>query len=118
MKRSLILTLALAFSVSAFAATTTATKTTTTTKTHKAVTHGTSIKGTIKSVDETAKSFVLTSGTKDNTIYWTTATKVNGGPLAAGQNIVGRAMEKDSKWWATSVKVMPVKAAAAATKKK
>jgi len=112
MKRSITLTLAVVFSLaafSAFAATTPAPKA------HKAM--GTELKGTIASIDDAAKSFVLDSAGKNNTITWTTATKVHGGPLKASQSVVVRAMEKDGKWIATSVKVEPPSATPAATKK-
>jgi hypothetical protein len=108
MKR-ITLALAVVFSflaLSAFAANTPA----------KAASHGTEIKGTVASLDDSAKSFVLNASGKDDTIYWTTATKVHGGPLKATQNVVVRAMEKDGKWIATSIKVEPMKAAASTKK--
>ncbi|HKR67027.1 MAG TPA: hypothetical protein VJZ00_25095 [Thermoanaerobaculia bacterium] len=112
MKRSLTLPLAVVLSLFAFSAFAAPTAKTTTTKTTKVVSHGKELRGSIKSVDDAAKSFVLDSAGKDNTIYWTSATKVHGGPLKAGENVIARAMEKDAKWIATSVKVMPAKAAA------
>ena len=111
MKRSLTLTLALIVTLAAFSAFAA------TAKSHKPMSHGTELKGTISSIDDPAKSFVLNSAGKDSTIYWTTATKVHGGPLKATESVVVRAMEKDSKWIATSIKVEPAKTAAATTKK-
>ena len=95
MKRAAIVLLVLVslFSVSAFA------------KGTPAKSHGKQIAGSIKSVDDSAKSLVLQSGGKDLTIYWTDATKVTGGKVMAGEHATIRAMEKDGKWWATSVKV-------------
>ncbi len=110
MKRTITLVFAVVLSLaafSAFAATTPA-------KAHKSM--GTELKGSIASIDETAKTFVLNSAGKDNTISWTSATKVHGGPLKASENVVVRAMEKDGKWIATSVKVEPAKTAAATKK--
>ena len=82
MKRSVTLILAVVFSLaalSAFAGTAA-------TKAHKPM--GTELKGTITSIDDPAKSFVLNSAGKDNTITWTSATKVHGGPLKATENVV------------------------------
>ena len=108
MKRNVTLTVAplvSLFALSAFAATA---------KVQKPVSHGTEIKGTISSINDAGKSFVLAVAGKNDTISWTSATKVYGGPLKATQNVVVRAMEKDGKWIATSVRVEPAKAAAAA----
>jgi hypothetical protein len=110
MKRSITLVLAVVFTlaaVSAFAATPAA-------KTHKPM--GTELKGTISSIDDSAKSFVLDSNGKSNTISWTSATKVHGGPLKATESVVVRAMEKDGKWIATSVKVEAPKTATTSKK--
>ena len=112
MKRSITLTLAAVFSLltlSALAATTTV---------HKPMSHGTELKGTVSSIDNPAKSFVLDVAGKNDTIYWTSATKVHGGPLKATENVIVRAMQKDSKWIATSIKVEEAKTAASAPVKK
>jgi hypothetical protein len=109
MKRTLTLSLVVLISLFAFSAFAAG-------KSRKPTSHGTELKGKIDSVDDAAKSFVMDVAGKDNTIYWTAATKVHGGPLKAGENVVVRAMEKDSKWWATSVKVEPMKTTAATKK--
>ena len=75
--------------------------------------HGRNSAGTISSVDDTGKSFVLKSGKTDTTIYWTDATKVTGGTVKADERVVVRWMEKDGKKIATSVKITPPKTAAA-----
>lgn len=71
----------------------------------KAARHGTQVAGEIMSVNQTAKSLVISQAGKDMTIYWTAATKVTGGSLAAGERATIRSMQKDGKWIATSVKV-------------
>ncbi len=78
--------------------------------------HGRNSAGTIASVDDAGKSFVLRSGKTDTTVYWTAATKVTGGTVKADEHAVVRWMSKDGKNFATSIKITPVKAAAAPAK--
>lgn len=61
--------------------------------------------GDIVSVDAAAKSFVLKSGGKDTTVYWTDKTKVSGGEVKANEHATVHWMMKDGKAWATSVKI-------------
>ena len=111
MKRITIITLAvvLVFSFAAFAKGTAK---------HPA-SHGREFSGQITSVNAQAKSLVLHSGNKDLTIYWTDATKVTGGEVKTGEKATIRSMEKNGKWWATSVRITGSAAASqpAATKK-
>ncbi len=70
----------------------------------RAKTHGYSLSGTITSVDESRKTFVVknTAG-KDTTLVWTAATSVVGGQLKAGASVTLRYLNKDGKHIATSV---------------
>ncbi len=71
---------------------------------NKAKIHGYSLSGTITSVDESRKSFVVKNAAgKDTTLLWTAATKVAGGQLKAGANVTLRFLNKDGKHIATSV---------------
>jgi hypothetical protein len=82
----------------------------------KTMMHGKHSSGTVVSVNETDKSFVLRDGKKDTTVYWTGATKVTGGSLKANEHVNVRWMEKDGKVWATAVNVGSAKTAATAKK--
>ena len=84
--------------------------------TPKSMMHGKHSSGTVVSVNETDKSFVLSDGKKNTTVYWTGATKVTGGSLKANEHVSVRWMEKDGKVWATAVNVGSAKTAATARK--
>lgn len=74
----------------------------------KTKTHGYSVSGTVSRVDETAKTFVVRSGAgKETTLVRTTATKVNGEALKAGDRVAVRYLERDGKKIATSIRVEP-----------
>lgn len=73
-----------------------------------ATAHGRELSGEIASVNQAGKSLVLRSGGKETTVYWTAATKVTGGALQSGQRATIRAMDKNGKTWATSVKIAAV----------
>lgn len=90
----IVMVLVLAMSVSAFA------------KGKMAKSSGSTVtSGSVVSVDQSAKSFVLSSGGKNTTVYWTADTKVSGGELKANEKVSVRWMMKDGKAWAKSVRV-------------
>ena len=71
---------------------------------NKAKTHGYSLSGTITSMDEGRKTFVVKNAAgRDTTLLWTTATTVVGGQLRAGEKVTLRYLNKDGKHIATSV---------------
>jgi hypothetical protein len=73
---------------------------------NKAKTHGYSLSGTVSSVDESRKTFVVKNvAGKDTTLVWTAATKVIGGRLKAGERVTLRYLNKDGKHIATSVSI-------------
>ena len=62
--------------------------------------------GTITSVDEGHKTFVVKNAAgKSTSLVWTTATTVVGGQLKAGSSVTLRYLNKDGKHIATSVSV-------------
>jgi len=73
---------------------------------NKAKTHGYALSGTIASVDESRKTFVVKNAAgKDTALVWTAATTVMGGQLKAGQRATLRYLNKDGKHIATSVRI-------------
>ena len=73
---------------------------------NKAKTHGYALSGTITSVDEGHKAFVVRNAAgKSTSLVWTTATTVVGGQLKPGSNVTLRYLIKDGKHIATSVSV-------------
>ena len=76
--------------------------------------HGYSLSGTITRVDEATKTLVVkTAAGKEITLVRTTATKVNGEALTAGDRVVVRWLERDGKKIATSIRIEPPVVAAA-----
>jgi hypothetical protein len=72
----------------------------------KAKTHGYALTGTVASVDESHKTFVVKNASgKGTTLVWTDATTVVGGQLKAGANVTLRYLNKDGKHIATSVSI-------------
>jgi Domain of unknown function (DUF5666) len=70
----------------------------------------TSIKGTVASVDQSGKSFVVkdeASG-KDVTVYWDSATKVNG-DLKPGSMVSLQTTDQGGKMMATSIDIKSAK---------
>ena len=83
----------------------------------KASSHGHSMKGTVSSVDMTAKTFVLKSSSgKDTKVSWSDATAVTGGELKDGEMVEIRTVDKNGAHMATAIKVEAAKPAKAATK--
>ena len=75
--------------------------------------HGYSLAGVVVRVDVVAKTFAVrsTAGT-ETTLVRTSATRVQGDGLKAGERVAVRYLEKDGKKIATSVKIEPVATAA------
>ncbi|HKF44099.1 MAG TPA: hypothetical protein VKG01_13430 [Thermoanaerobaculia bacterium] len=72
----------------------------------KPKTHGYALTGTIGSVDEARKTFVVKNAAgKETTLVWTAATSVVGGKLKSGEKVTLRYMDKDGKHIATTVSV-------------
>ncbi len=72
----------------------------------KAKAHGFALSGTVSSVDEHQKSFVVKNAAgKETTLVWTSATKITGGTLRPGEKVTLRYLDRDRKHIATSVKV-------------
>jgi hypothetical protein len=73
---------------------------------NKAKTHGYALSGTIASVDESRKTFVVKNAVgKDTSLVWTAATTVMGGQLKPGANVTLRYLNRDGKHIATSVSI-------------
>jgi hypothetical protein len=71
---------------------------------NKAKTHGYALSGTVSSVDEGRKSFVVRNAAgKETRLVWTGATTVVGGKVTAGARVTLRYLDKDGKHIATSV---------------
>lgn len=103
--------------LAAFAAAPAAKATKSATAVAPATTHGQELNGTITSVNDKAKTFVIKDAAgKATTVTWTAATRVEGGVLKASEMATVRAMPKDGKTIATSVKIAPVVAAKPAPK--
>jgi hypothetical protein len=80
----------------------------------KTKTHGYSVSGTVARVDGAAKTFVVrNSAGKETTLARTTATKLNGDGLKAGDHVAVRYLEHDGKKVATSIRVEPPAVASA-----
>jgi hypothetical protein len=72
----------------------------------KAKTHGYALSGTVASVDEKGKTFVVKNAAgKGTSLVWTTATTVVGGQLKPGASVTLRYLNKDGKHIATSVSI-------------
>lgn len=75
--------------------------------------HGNGLSGTITRVDEAAKTFVVrTAAGKETALVRTTATKINGEALKAGDRVAVRWLERDGKKIATSIRIEPPAVAA------
>lgn len=73
---------------------------------NKAKAHGYALSGTIASLDESRKTFVVKSAAgKSTSLVWTAATTVVGGRLMAGASVTLRYLNKDGKHIATSVSI-------------
>jgi hypothetical protein len=71
---------------------------------NKAKTHGYALSGTVSSIDESRKSFVVRNAAgKETRLVWTDATTVAGGKVTAGARVTLRYLDKDGKHIATSV---------------
>ncbi|MEO8430031.1 MAG: hypothetical protein ABI592_00885 [Acidobacteriota bacterium] len=71
---------------------------------------GMAMEGTISKVDMAGKMMtVKDSAGAESTIYWTDATKVEGGELKEGSMVHYKGTEKDGKMWATWVHVGEMK---------
>jgi hypothetical protein len=76
--------------------------------------HAIAMSGTVSSVDQTAKSFLLKAKDgKETPISWTAATKVRGGELKEGERVNVSVFAKDGKNIATSIRISPAKVAKA-----
>ena len=72
----------------------------------KPKTHGYPLSGTVGSVDEARKTFVVkNSAGKEITLVWTNATTVVGGKLKTGEKVTLRYLDKDGKHIVTTVPV-------------
>lgn len=73
---------------------------------NKAKVHGFELSGTIAGLDSTRKTMVIETPLGQQTqLVWTNATMIVGGPLAVGQKVRLRYLDKDSKHIATSIHV-------------
>jgi hypothetical protein len=80
----------------------------------KTKTHGLSVSGTVARTDDVAKTFsVRTAAGKETTLSRTSATKLNGAGLKAGDHVAVRYLERDGKKIATSIRVEPPAVASA-----
>jgi hypothetical protein len=72
----------------------------------KAKVHGYPLSGTVMSVDQSAKTFVVKSSAgKTTTLVWTPATTMAGGELKVGEKVTLRYLDRGGKHIATSVLV-------------
>ncbi len=70
----------------------------------KAKVHGYPLSGTVASVDQNNKTFVVRSSTgKTTTLVWTPATTMAGGELKVGEKVTLRYLDRNGKHFATSV---------------
>lgn len=83
--------------------------------TPRAKSHGYALSGTVVRVDEAKKLLIVRAGGRETSLVMTPATSVHGGPLAGGQRVAVRWLEKDGRRVATSVRVEPAAMAGAAT---
>jgi hypothetical protein len=73
---------------------------------NRAKTHGYPLSGTVTSVDESRKTFVVRNPAgKETSLVWTAATTVVGGQLKAGATVTLRYLNKNGKHIATSVSI-------------
>jgi hypothetical protein len=74
----------------------------------KTKTHGLSVAGLIARTDDAAHTFVVkTPAGKETTLVRTSATKLNGKALSAGDRVAVRYLERDGKKIATSIRIEP-----------
>jgi len=74
----------------------------------KTKTHGLAVSGLVARTDDTAHTFVVrTPAGKETTLIRTSATKLNGKALAAGDRVAVRYLERDGKKIATSIRLEP-----------
>jgi hypothetical protein len=74
----------------------------------KAKGHGYSVSGTVVRVDEKAKTFtVLSAGTREVTLVRTSATRISGAKLQAGERVTVRWIDRNGKKTATAVRIDP-----------
>jgi len=72
----------------------------------KPKTHGYALSGTVGSVDEAHKTFVVkNSAGKETALVWTDATTVVGGKLKTGEKVTLRYLDKDGKHIVTTVSI-------------
>ena len=72
----------------------------------KAKTHGYALTGTIGSVDEAQKTFVVKNAAgKETTLQWTSATSVVGGKVKTGEKVTLRYLDKDGKHIAMTIAI-------------
>ncbi len=70
----------------------------------KAKVHGHPVSGTVASVDQSAKTFVVKSSSgKTTTLVWTPATTMAGGEIKVGEKVTLRYLDRGGKHIATSV---------------
>jgi len=67
--------------------------------------HGKSVHGTVGKLDESAKTFTVTSAKKSWDLQWNDATKVSGGTLKDGEGVTVRYMVHAGKNVATSIMI-------------
>jgi hypothetical protein len=67
--------------------------------------HGKSVHGTVGKLDESAKTFTVTSAKKSWDLQWNDATKVSGGTLKDGEGVTVRYMVRAGKNVATSIMI-------------
>jgi len=73
---------------------------------NKAKVHGFDLSGTVAGLDQSRKTLVVQSPTgKQTKLVWTNATTIAGGPLAVGQMVALRYLDKDGKHIVTSIRV-------------
>jgi hypothetical protein len=71
---------------------------------------GKKVEGTISKVDMAAKTLTVKDASgNETTVYWSDATKVEGGALKEGEKVHIKAAEKDGKMWASYVHVGEMK---------
>jgi len=76
--------------------------------------HGYALSGTVVRVDAAKKLLIVRAGGHETSLVMTAATSVHGAPLAGGQRVAVRWLEKDGRKVATSVRVEPAAVAGAA----
>ena len=70
----------------------------------KARVHGHPLSGTVASVDQSQKTFVVnSSGGKTTTLVWTPATTMAGGEIKVGEKVTLRYLDRGGKHIATSI---------------